>query len=293
MAGRTVSPVSERDFDTTRDILTDFGLSRNQGTAILELHPALTGHVIANRKRWAAREDIDAWAKAFVDVFAAVADSIGPLSWREQHGVVGLHKGNLYRALSEARRLHLLRDEATLLQSLARLAQNQHDYTESNELLLQLRDASRKLGEQELEAVTCHQLGVVAQLRQDPESAREWYEKTLILDAELDDLDGIAATYHQLGSLMQDTRDFQSAERFYKKSLAMARKSGNLESRAKACQQLGTLALDQWNLDAAERWYLEAIIPRPQGTWRTPSVSSPSSKMRRSGGLPSVTFSSS
>ena len=114
-------------------------------------------------------------------------------------------------------------------------------------------------------AVAYHQLGIVAQLRGDLDTAEGWYKRSLAIREGLGNRPGMASTYYQLGSVAQLRGHLDTAEGWYRRALAIREKLGDRPGMASTYHQLGMVAQDRGDLDAAEGWCRQALkmlVPR-------------------------------
>jgi tetratricopeptide (TPR) repeat protein len=91
---------------------------------------------------------------------------------------------------------------------------------------LQALAIAEKLGDQNNIATDFHQLGVLAQHREQLEEADDWFTKSLAIRNQLGDELGAATSYHHLGAVAQLRGQFDRAEEWYTKSLAIKEKVG-------------------------------------------------------------------
>jgi len=72
-----------------------------------------------------------------------------------------------------------------------------------------------------------HQLGIVADRRNDLPAAEGWYRKSLEIKEALGDQPGMASTYHQLGIVAHHRNDLAAAEGWYRKSMEIRQALGS------------------------------------------------------------------
>ena len=104
-----------------------------------------------------------------------------------------------------------------------------------------------------------HQLGILAYLRGDYDTAEASYRQSLTIDEQLGDQAGMASSYHQLGILAQARGDYDTAEQRYRQSLDIFERLGNQAGMAGSYGQLGTLAHDRGDHDTADQRYRQAL----------------------------------
>ncbi|MGA2150016.1 MAG: CHAT domain-containing protein, partial [Bryobacteraceae bacterium] len=252
MAKQAPGNWSRLQIDQLAGALANAGLLRDDGRAIYELHPALTGYL---RSRLGMSESAGAeeWTRAFVDVMGMLADSLAPRELHEQRSSFYLHGANFHTALAEAERLAMETAEEALTQGLAAWALNTRDLAEAERLWLHLAR------HEDSAAGAYHQLGIVAQERRDFAMAEQWYRKSLAISEKQGDEPHTAGTYHQLGRVAQDRRDLTAAEEWYQKSLAIKEKQGDEHGAATTYHQLGLVAQERRDFAAAEHWYLRSL----------------------------------
>ena len=254
MAKQALGDWTRAQIDQLAGVLVNAGLLTDHGQAIYELHPALTGYLRSYLgTRVTGSAGADEWNRAFVNVMARLADSLGPRPLHEQRPYFYGHGANFHTALVEAERLRMQTQEKALIQSLAMWAQNNRDFAEAERLFLRLAS------HEDYAAGAYHQLGMVAQERRDFAAAEQWYLKSLAISEKEGNERYAASTYHQLGMLAQDRRDFAAAEQWYRKSLAISEKQGNEHGAAMTYHLLGSVALEQRDFAGAEQWYLKSL----------------------------------
>ena len=138
-------------------------------------------------------------------------------------------------------------------------ALTQHRFQDARahyETVLRLQQAT---GDRQGQAVTFHQLGMVAQEQRRFAEAEASYRKALDIKLEFGDQHSAASTYHQLGMVAQEQRRFAEAEASYRKALDIFLESGDQYSAASTYHQLGWVAQDQRRFAEAEASYRKAL----------------------------------
>src|SRR5205823_3979323 len=92
---------SRPSIDRLLQILVVAGLVRDRGQAVYELHPVLTGFLRSTCLRLADAQVRDAWARAFVEVMAGLANHVAPKELHEQRGAFHFFGASFYFALGE------------------------------------------------------------------------------------------------------------------------------------------------------------------------------------------------
>jgi tetratricopeptide (TPR) repeat protein len=116
-----------------------------------------------------------------------------------------------------------------------------------------------ELGERTSVAGLLHQLGRLAEDTGDYAEARRLYRQSLDINEELGNRAGIASTLHQLGVLAQGTGDYAEARRLYRQSLDISEELGNRAGIATTLGQLAVLTKNEGDLAEAERLCRQAI----------------------------------
>ena len=233
--------------------LESAGLCRFAEDGIYRIHPALRGCLV--RRHPATEEE----KQAFVKVMAVLADEYAPKPLHEQRSAVKYYSANFHRALKLARELDMRNHTLALLQVLAAFAQNNRSFSEAEDLIEQLSEASKEYGNATTEAVAYHQLGLISNERQDFQRASGLFELSMGAEADPGNLRNTAITYHQLGVAAQGRRDFDAAGDLYRRSLEIWLKLGDESSAASTYHQFGTLAHDLHDFDAAGDWYNKSL----------------------------------
>ena len=126
------------------------------------------------------------------------------------------------------------------------------------EVLKHLQGATASDAE-EMMAVAYHQLGIVAEERNQFDAAEGWYKKALEIKERLGLERDAASGYHQLGRVAEERNRFDAAEEWYRKALEIKERLGLERDAATDYHQLGTVAQERNQLDAAEGWYKKAL----------------------------------
>ena len=245
--------------DALLDALVQAGLLNERGQAVYELHPVLTGFLRSMVLIAAEAGTRDAWARAFVEVMARVADNLTPRELHEQRMPFYVHGANFHYAMSQAEHLGMAMHFAALTQVLAAYALHTRNFTAAADLFQCLVTHCVAGEDAEGEAAAYHQLGIIAQEQRDFAAAEQWYRKSLAIDEKQGNEHGAAITYYQLGIIAQEQRDFAAAEQWYRKSLAIDEKQGNEHGAASSYGQLGLLAELTQDIDGAGRWTMRAL----------------------------------
>ena len=260
MARQVEAKWTRTQIDMLVHALVAAGLLREIGQATYEMHPALTGYLRSIFLGATSVETRDSWARAFVEVTAALADWLAPLELHQQRIPFQMHGANFYYALGEAERLGMNDHFAALTQSLAVFAQNTRNYATAASLFERLAKHDEHLNDLEGEAAAYHQLGVIADEQRDFAAAEAWYRKSLAIKEKQGNEHGAASTYHHLGIIAEEQRDFAAAEAWYRKSLAIREKQGDEHGAASTYHQLGMIAQEQRDFAAAEALYRKALL---------------------------------
>ena len=257
---KQVDPSWTRARSTAFSALAVAGLLHDRGQGVFEMHPALTGFLRSTRPPGASGESGERWSRAFVGLMGQLADQLAPQQLHEQRGPFFLHGANFHVALGEAERLGMDLDYAMLVQSLAAHAQNTRNFQEAAHLFERLATSGKNHGDAKIEAIACHQLGMIAA---GAARLREWRSSGTVSRWRSRRSRGTstaqAITYHQLGMIAEEQRDFASAEQWYRKALAIFEKQGNEHGAASTYHQLGMIAEEQRDFASAEQWYRKAL----------------------------------
>ena len=149
--------------------------------------------------------------------------------------------------------------QAAWRHELGALAQVRGDYNTAHDRYQQALTIFKALGDRASTATTHHNLGILAQLRGDYNTARKLYEQSLHIKEELGDRAGTAATYGQLGILAQVRGDYNTARKLYEQSLRIKEELGDRAGTARTYHALGTLAQVRGDYDTARKLYQQAL----------------------------------
>ncbi len=257
---------SRAEIDRLIGALVAAGLLWQVRQVIYRMHPLLTSFLRATRLEGSSPEGCESWARAFAEVMASVADAFTPKELHEQRTLFHVHGVNFRYALREAERLGMKKHVAALTQSLATYALNTRNFAEAAKLYEGLANSEKASGNDEGEAVSYHQLGMIAAEQRDFAAAEQWYRKSLAIKEKQWDEHDAAGTYHQLGMNAQEQRDLAAAEQWYRKALAISEKQGHEHGAARTYHQLGRIAQEQRDFAVAEQWYRKSLaIKEKQG----------------------------
>lgn len=163
-----------------------------------------------------------------------LADALAPRPLHEQRVPFHRHEAKFHHALDLAERLEMQTHVAALTQSLAVYAQNTRSFEGAERLFQCLADHRAAQGDEEVEAVTYHQLGVIAQERRDFDRAEQWYRKSLAIEEKLDNEHGAASTYGQLGIVAWLRKQYEPSGQWLIKSIQAFRNTGDGAGAAQA-----------------------------------------------------------
>jgi len=235
------------------------GLVRERQQNVYEVHPVLTAYLRSRVGDAMAGEKRDIWARAFVEVMAAIVNRLAPKPLHEQRASFYYHGANFYYAMGEATRLGMDQEQAALLQGLGVYFQNIRSLAEAKEMFVRFAEKRRAGGMLQDEAAAYHQLGMIAQERRHFDEAQDWYRKALAVDEKVGGQREAGGTFHQLGMVAQEGRDFDGAEKWYQKALEVFHGTGREDEAAATCHQLGMIAQERRNFDEAQKWYERAL----------------------------------
>jgi tetratricopeptide (TPR) repeat protein len=151
------------------------------------------------------------------------------------------------------------REEAVSHHQLGLLAQRRGDYPTAQTRYHDALAIREALGDRAGVAASYHQLGNLAYLRGDYPTAEDRYRNSLAIFEEVGDRAGIVASYGQLGMLAHARGDYATAETHYRNSLAVSEELGDQASVGTTYHQLGVLAHDRGDQAAAETHYRNSL----------------------------------
>jgi len=239
--------------------LTPAGLLAERASAIYEIHPLLPNFLRSEVLSKSASEQVEKWARAFVNVMTLAAYTAARLEVHEQRNPFAIHQANVHSALVHAEKLGMHMEFVALTESLALYSFNQRNFVRAQQIYVRLAQHCAARHDEMRAGITYHQLGLIAVEQRDFAAAERWTLKSLQIKEKLGDEEGTASTYHQLGMIAQEQRDFAAAERWYLKSLQIKEKFDDQHEAASTYHQLGMIAQEQSDFAAAERWYLKSL----------------------------------
>ena len=111
-------------------------------------------------------------------------------------------------------------------------------------------------------AADYHQLGILAQLRGDYDTAETLYHRALDISERVGDQAGTATGYHQLGMLAQLRGDYDTAEPLYRRALEIFERIGDQARIATSYAVMGSSSEAVGNLDQAVAYRVGALAIR-------------------------------
>jgi tetratricopeptide (TPR) repeat protein len=239
--------------DACLQTLSTAGLARDCGQGIYELHPLLTRYL-----RACVGTD-EAWTRAFVVVFASLANHIAPKDAHEQRILFYLHSENFHTARREAETLRLEGEYCAITQFLALCAKNSRDFDVATSLIQSLAMSCQRRGREDHLAATYYQLGTIEQDRWNFAAAEDWYQQSLEISERLGNEEIQAGCYHQLGRIAEQTRTFDLAKTWYDKALEISERLNLEQGVASIYHNLGSIAMEMHDLGLAEAWYSKSL----------------------------------
>ncbi len=118
----------------------------------------------------------------------------------------------------------------------------QNDYENARDLLQKSPDPM-------LEGRTLHNLGKLAQSRNDPATAIHFYEKAFSIREKIGDKAGMGGTASNLGVLFFEKSEYEKSVFYYQKALALKREAGDEMGIATALANLAGIFLVENNLE--------------------------------------------
>jgi tetratricopeptide (TPR) repeat protein len=147
----------------------------------------------------------------------------------------------------------------SLLGHRAEIAMQQRDFDTAEAVYLRLKAYLEEQQDENNQAGTLHQLGIIADERRQFDKAERWYRQSLAIRERIGDEYGQASTLHQLGRVAEEQRQFDEAERWYRQSLAIEERIRDEYGQAQTLHQLGRVAEERRQFDEAERLYRQSL----------------------------------
>lgn len=114
-----------------------------------------------------------------------------------------------------------------------------------------------------------HQLGVIAEKRQNYDEADRWLKQSLSIEEQLQQqalhsgraysLSGLATSLHELGVVARLRGDLDAAAAYAGRSLRIASEAGDQRARAASLRQLGVVAELRGRLDSAKSYFERSL----------------------------------
>ncbi|MBU7028292.1 MAG: tetratricopeptide repeat protein [Theionarchaea archaeon] len=139
------------------------------------------------------------------------------------------------------------------------IAQERQQFDQAEKWYRKSLEIRERLGLERDAASDYHNLGVIAQERQQFDQAEKWYRKSLEIYERLGLERDAASDYHQLGRIVQERQQFDQAEKWYRKSLEIYERLGLERDAASDYHNLGIIAQERQQFDQAEKWYRKSL----------------------------------
>ncbi|WP_062434214.1 tetratricopeptide repeat protein [Herbidospora daliensis] len=114
-------------------------------------------------------------------------------------------------------------------------------------------------------AAVQHQLGRVAEEREDWDDAEEWYTTALATGEEIDYRPVTAGSCHGLGRVAFERGRLDEADRWFRRSLDANGRLGDRRMTTATCRQLVRVAVARGDADAAIDWLVRCVAPAGPG----------------------------
>ncbi|MCA2791827.1 MAG: tetratricopeptide repeat protein [Microcystis sp. M048S1] len=131
-------------------------------------------------------------------------------------------------------------------------------YQKSLELLKPISE-SYSQSKQSFQAITLHNLGIVAQELREWEQARSYYQQSLEIFIEYGDRYEQAKTLHNLGRVAQELREWEQARSYYQQAIEIYIEYGDRYGQANPLNNLGIVAQELREWEQARSYYQQAI----------------------------------
>ncbi|MCA2721904.1 MULTISPECIES: tetratricopeptide repeat protein [unclassified Microcystis] len=131
-------------------------------------------------------------------------------------------------------------------------------YQKSLELLKPISE-SYSQSKQSFQAITLHNLGIVAQELREWEQARSYYQQSLEIFIEYGDRYEQAKTLHNLGRVAEELREWEQARSYYQQAIEICIEYGDRYEQAKTLHNLGRVAQELREWEQARSYYQQAI----------------------------------
>jgi len=144
----------------------------------------------------------------------------------------------------------------------ANYEQQRNNLVEAESIHKKILNFLLSLGDSSVEpnmSTAYHQLGRIAEERQQFDQAEQWYKKALEIRERLGLERDAANEYHQLGRIAQERQQFDQAEQWYKKALEIFERLGHPPLKVNTLAQIGVLYRNQNKFFEAVSWFCEAF----------------------------------
>ncbi len=194
-----------------------------------------------------------------IRVTSDLADSYQKLKQYEQAEKAYLDKLNYLKEIEAIEKDRRWKSEAVTYHNLGIVAQEQRQYEQAEQYYQNALRIKIEFDDRYSQASTYHQLGIVAQEQRQYEQAEQYYQNALRIKIEFDDRYSQASTYHQLGRVAQEQRQYEQAEQYYQNALRIKIEFDDRYSQASTYHQLGRVAQEQRQYEQAEQYYQNAL----------------------------------
>ena len=194
---------------------------------------------------------------------ALALDTSSAHAWN-QMGLLERRLGNLSEA--ETAFTHVLEaagindeQQVAALSNLGLVATMRGDLNTAEDYFLRGLAMDEELGRTEGMAAKFGNLGNIAKQRGDLDKAKDYHQRSLAIETELGRKEGIAAELSNLGNIAQTRGAIDEAEDYYRQSLALAEELGSRELQAMQLANLGFIAQSRGDLDKADENFLRGL----------------------------------
>ena len=148
---------------------------------------------------------------------------------------------------------------AVVYHQLGRIAEERQQFDEAEQWYHKALEIRERLRLEQYVAYEYHQLGVLAQKCEQLDQAEKWYNKALEIRERLGLERYVAYGYHQLGRIAEERQQFDQAEQWYRKALRILERLRLERDAVASYHQLGMISQERQQFDQAEQWYRKAL----------------------------------
>lgn len=182
------------------------------------------------------------------------------MAWRIGNYKTGLLYAN--NALVLAKKNHLRKGEATVLNNIGIIYDYKGDYAKSLRYYYKALGIQESINDQYGIAYTCSNIGLIYSNQGDYDKAIRFHKRSLAIRKKIKSLSGISASYNNMGIVYMYQKNYQLALKNYLESVKMDKALGDETGLGDSYSNIGITYMDLKNYKQAEHYFMLSIVIR-------------------------------